>query len=316
MIPTPQYPLYSASITLLNGAQVGYYLDEETGWSLSVKELERSYKAAKDKGVHPRALVIINPGNPTGQCLDEDNMKEIVRFCHKNQLVLLADEVYQENVYIKHQKPFISFKKIVCQMKSEVPGLELVSFHSTSKGIIGECGKRGGYAELHQINAGVKAELYKLSSINLCPNVLGQIMMFLMVNPPQPGEESWSEYEKERDDIFEGLKRRAQKLSETLNSLEGVSCNPPEGAMYAFPRIRLPKKAIEAAKKEKKLPDAFYCLRLLEETGICVVPGSGFGQVEGTWHFRTTFLPREDKIDLVSHNLKSFHKSFMDQYRD
>ena len=72
--------------------------------------------------------------------------------------------------------------------------------------------------------------------------------------------------------------------------------SPSSGAMYAFPQIRLPARAVEAARKEGVAPDFFYCLQLLEQTGICVVPGSGFLQREGTFHFRTTFLPEEDKI--------------------
>ena len=82
--------------------------------------------------------------------------------------------------------------------------------------------------------------------------------------------------------------------------------------MYLFPTIRLPKKAIEAAEKEGKSADEFYCLRLLDRTGICVVPGAGFGQKEGTLHFRTTFLaPGTEWVGRIT----EFHKEFMEQYR-
>jgi alanine transaminase len=85
-----------------------------------------------------------------------------------------------------------------------------------------------------------------------------------------------------------------------------------QGAMYLFPTITLPQKAIEQAKKEGRQPDEFYCFRLLDATGICVVPGSGFGQKEGTLHFRTTFLaPGTDWADRI----KKFHKDFMDEFR-
>jgi len=316
MIPIPQYPLYSATIALCDGQQVGYFLDESKGWGLSTQELERSYEEAKKKGIEPRALVIINPGNPTGQVLEEQNMRDVVDFVKRRNLVLLADEVYQENVYCKDKKPFHSFKKVLCSMGEAYNKVELLSFHSTSKGFLGECGKRGGYMELHNIDPDVVGEFYKLASINLCPNVLGQLMVGNMVSPPKEGEPSYEQYRTERDTIYESLKRRAQKLTKTLNQLEGYSCNEAEGAMYAFPTIRLPNKAIQAAKQDGKLPDAFYSFKLLETTGICVVPGSGFGQKEGTWHFRTTFLPPEDKIDLVIERLGAFHKSFMNQYRD
>jgi glutamate--glyoxylate aminotransferase len=81
-----------------------------------------------------------------------------------------------------------------------------------------------------------------------------------------------------------------------FNSLQGVSCNATEGAMYAFPRLSLPPRALEAARKAGRAPDAFYCLRLLEATGIVAVPGSGFGQAEGSFHLRTTILPREERM--------------------
>ena len=116
--------------------------------------------------------------------------------------------------------------------------------------------------------------------------------------------------------ILSSLERRARRLSDTLNKLEGVTCQQVEGAMYAFPAIVLPK-AVHAAAAERKLqPDAFYCLEALEQTGIVMVPGSGFKQVEGTWHFRTTFLPPEDEMDEVAERLASFHSKFMGKYRD
>ena len=85
--------------------------------------------------------------------------------------------------------------------------------------------------------------------------------------------------------------------------------------MYAFPQLRLPQKAIDAAKERGVAPDAMYCLDLLEQTGIVVVPGSGFGQVNGTYHFRTTFLPREHHVEKVAKLMSEFHKEFMNKYR-
>lgn len=83
--------------------------------------------------------------------------------------------------------------------------------------------------------------------------------------------------------------------------------------MYLFPTIRLPEKAVKEAEKNGRKPDAFYCMRLLEKTGICIVPGSGFGQREGTLHFRTTFLAPQ--IEEYSASIKRFHSEFMDEYR-
>ena len=107
-----------------------------------------------------------------------------------------------------------------------------------------------------------------------------------------------------------------QTLEEALNKLEGITCNRAEGAMYLFPCINLPQKAIAAAEAAKTAPDTFYCKRLLNATGIVLVPGSGFRQVPGTWHFRCTILPQEDKIPAIVNRLTEFHKSFMDEFRD
>jgi len=227
--------------------------------------------------------------------------------------VLLADEVYQTNAYTK---PWLSFKKVLRDMGPKYQDTELISFHSVSKGVIGECGHRGGFMELVGIDDEVKQQFYKLASISLCPNLVGQIVVDLMVQPPEPGQPSYELYHKETTEIFDSLKRRALRLAKAFNQLEGVTCNDAEGAMYLFPRVRLPKKAVEEAKKHNKAPDAFYSLSLLDHTGICVVPGSGFGQKDGTFHFRTTFLPPEDKIDTVVTAIAKFHEDFTNKYRD
>lgn len=133
-----------------------------------------------------------------------------------------------------------------------------------------------------------------------------------MVNPPVEGDPSYPQYQAEYDGIFNGLKTRADALFEAFKQMEGVECQSPQGSMYLFPTIRLPQKAHEAAKKEGKGPDEFYAMRLLDATGVCIVPGSGFGQREGTLHFRTTFLaPGTEWVGRIT----AFHKEFMDQYR-
>lgn len=135
LCPIPQYPLYSASIALHGGNLIPYFLDESKGWGCTLSELERALEDGRRSGVSLRALCVINPGNPTGQVLEEGNQKEIVQFCVDHKLVLMADEVYQENVY-RPGKKFISFKKISRDMGIGADQLALVSFHSTSKGSI------------------------------------------------------------------------------------------------------------------------------------------------------------------------------------
>jgi len=315
MVPIPQYPLYSATISMLKGYQMEYYLDETKNWSTNDADLKRAVEDAAAHGVVPRALCVINPGNPTGQVLSLERMQSLIQFCVEHNIVLMADEVYQANTYTA-DKPFHSFKKVLAGMG---PGysdkLELISFHSTSKGFLGECGMRGGYMELVNIHPEAKDQLYKLASVSLCSNLPGQLMTELMVNPPKEGDASYNNYQDEYQGIVESLGRRARKCAEAFNELEGMSCNAAEGAMYLFPRIRLPEGALLEAERRGIPPDTMYSLELLSSTGICVVPGSGFGQEEGTLHFRTTFLPPEDKMDTVIARMSKFHASFMDQYR-
>jgi len=314
LVPIPQYPLYSASIALYGGELVPYYLDEDNGWSLDIDELRRSLQEAKSKGILCRALVFINPGNPTGQCLSEANIRDLITFCYDNKLVMCADEVYQENIYDPN-KPFVSARKILGQMSEPYKsGLELVSFHTVSKGAYGECGLRGGYMELHNMDPAVVDELYKVASINLCPNVPGQVALGLMVNPPKQGDFSYEQFRSEKDSLIDSLKRRARMITDAFNSLEGVVCQETDGAMYSFPRISLPPAALEAAKAKGKAPDVMYCLELLEETGLSCVPGSGFKQVPGTFHIRTTILPAEEIFDDIIQRFTSFHKGFMRRY--
>ncbi|ORX77647.1 PLP-dependent transferase [Basidiobolus meristosporus CBS 931.73] len=314
MIPIPQYPLYTASLALFNSRAVPYYLNEQKGWSMDTTDLKEAIDRARKQGTDVRALVVINPGNPTGQCLSDSNMREIIDFCHRERLVLCADEVYQTNSYSKNL-PFHSFKKILRSMGPTYDNFELFSFHSISKGVIGECGRRGGYVECVGIDPEIIRQMYTLSSMCVA-NVQGQIMVELMVNPPSPGEPSYDLYMEETKEIHQSLVRRSVKLYEAFNDLEGVTCSKAEGAMYLFPRIRLPAKALKAAQKAGKQPDVYYCLDMLKATGICVVPGSGFGQKDGTWHFRATFLAPEHTFDEFINLLKSFHKKFMEEHQD
>eukprot|EP00941_MAST-03F_sp_MAST-3F-sp1_P003575 g3575.t1 len=314
LVPIPQYPLYSAVTTLFDGELVGYYLDEENGWSMSVAELRRAVDEATAKGVTVRGLVVINPGNPTSQQLQLEAMKDVVRFCIEKGLVLMADEVYQENLYGSAKGTFNSFKKVVMSMGEETQDFELVSFHSISKGYIGECGIRGGYFELHNIDPAVKQQLYKLASISLCSNVMGQVAVGLMVNPPREGK-ALEMHKTHRETMLASLERRATKLSSSLNQMDGITCPPLKASLYSFPRVHLPPAAVAAAEKLGKEPDMFYCLELLKNTGIITVPGSGFKQREGQYHFRITILPPEEKMDDVLKRLTNFHSNFMKKYR-
>lgn len=297
MIPIPQYPLYSASITLLGGSQVPYFLDEARDWSLSREALETAHAAAVAKGIRVRAIAVINPGNPTGAVLDEANVEMVLDFARRHGLSVLADEVYQENVYRPGDR-FVSFASAL--VRRGILDVPLWSFHSVSKGFLGECGHRGGYLECRNVPDDVMGEVEKLQSVALCANSVGQVVTWIMVRPPRPGDPSFPLWDRERREVLDSLRERAALLENGLNAIPGIQCNALTGAMYAFPRITLPPGTT----------DAQYCLALLEETGICVVPGSGFGQLPGTWHFRTTILPPRDEIGTVVRKLADFHAAF------
>ena len=315
LLPFPTYPLYTASLDLYGGKLIPYFLNENDGWSLDPEELDVVFQKASHKGINPKVLVVINPGNPTGRVLSEKNMEKIVQFCEKYQVILLADEVYQENIY--GEDKFVSFKKVCHKLGTRFP---LFSFHSISKGFMGECGHRSGYLEVENVHQSFLDQLTKLRSICLAPNTIGQYLFGTYCNPPKSPEckKLW-DYETKSE--IASLGKRSRILVDGLNKIEGLHTQKVNSAMYAFPRIDLPKKAIETAQKtffhgKFMKPDTFWCMKLLEETGIVVVPGSGHGQVDGTYHFRTTFLPSEEKIKEMIERMSDFQNKFLMQYGD
>jgi alanine transaminase len=228
LVPIPQYPLYTATLAVLDARVVPYYLDESKGWGTSFEEIKSSYAKATAEGTDVKAIVIINPGNPTGASLPAEDIRSVLEFAAEKKLIVMADEVYQTNVF---QGEFISFKKALRDLQKEVPGkfdnIELASLHSVSKGMVGECGHRGGYFELIGFDEKVAAEIYKFISIQLCPPVMGQCIVEMMVNPPKEGEPSYELYKEEYDGIFSGLKTRAYALYDAFKQMEGVSLPEP-----------------------------------------------------------------------------------------
>lgn len=314
LIPIPQYPLYTATLALNNSHALPYYLDESSGWSTNPEEIEDVIKDAMESNIKPAVLVVINPGNPTGALLTEEAIEKIFEVAAKYGIVVIADEVYQENIFDGNE--FHSMKKVLRHMQRNKPGkfdyVQLASLHSTSKGVSGECGQRGGYMELTGFTHEIRQVILKLASISLCPVVTGQALVDLMVNPPRKGEASFDQDQQERTHILSELSKRALSLYEAFNKMEGISCQKPQGAMYLFPQLMLPYKAVQEALHLELTPDEFYCKCLLEKTGICTVPGSGFGQEPGTYHLRTTFLaPGTSWID----SWVEFHEGFMAKYR-
>lgn len=234
LIPIPQYPLYTGALALNGARAVPYYLQESAAWGLDIADVRSNVAKARSEGTTLKAMVVINPGNPTGNCLNRENIEDIIRLCYDEGLVLFADEVYQDNIY-HASKPFISFKKALHDLGAPyADNVELVSFHSISKGQAGECGRRGGYFELCNFSPEAEEQIYKLASIQLCPSLGGQIGVDVLVSPPKEGEESYPLWTKERETIASTLKARSETLVKAFNELEGVSCNEAEVRLFSF----------------------------------------------------------------------------------
>lgn len=318
MIPIPQYPLYTATIALNDAVPIGYYLNEENNWSTNPTQIRELIKENNEKGIQIKALVVINPGNPTGSILSYDNIVEIINIAAEYGIAIIADEVYQENVF---EGEFVSVKKVLSKLNRLDPqaynNVQLASLHSTSKGVSGECGQRGGYMELVGFSKEVRDIIFKLASINLCSVVSGQTLVELMINPPTPGYASYELYKFETSKIHKDLQSRADLLYKSFIEMEGITCNKPMGAMYLFPKLNFTPnsypKLFEDTENIGATIDEVYCIELLENTGICCIPGSGFGQVPDTYHLRTTFLPPGSEwID----KWVGFHNDFIAKYKN
>jgi aspartate/methionine/tyrosine aminotransferase len=301
MIPIPQYPLYSAVIKKLGGVQINYYPDEEADWNLETEMLEEALVKAQSAGVRIKAIVVINPGNPTGAILSERSQLEVIAFAAKHGLAIIADEVYQENVY---DGSFTSFARLIGS--DPIP---LFSLHSISKGFYGECGHRGGYLEVRNAPAVKNSALsfvdilVKQASVSLCSNTVGQVLTYLMVTPPPEGSSVYLQLQAEKKQILEDLYEKALTIKHAFTKMDGMRCFGRIGALYLFPRLeKLPAGAT----------DYDYCMSLLEETGICTVNGLGFGQKPGTHHLRIAFLPPKTMLDEVLPNWIAFHNRYVD----
>ena len=302
MIPIPQYPLYSATIKRCGGAQVNYYPDEDSGWTLNKDILVESILKAKKNNINVKAIVVINPGNPTGSILDKNSIEQVIAFAEENDIAIIADEVYQENLY---GGEFVSFAKAIGDRK-----IPLFSLHSVSKGFYGECGQRGGYLEVRNPPIVGNSELsfidllFKVASVNLCSNTIGQALVYLMVNPPKEGNDAFSIFTNEKQVILDDLFNKANIIKKSFEKMDGMESFGKIGALYLFPRMN---------KLPPNTTDYDYCISLLEETGLCVVNGSGFGQKQGTHHLRIAFLPSKKSLENILPQWIDFHNKYINQ---
>ncbi|UYV85084.1 GPT2, partial [Cordylochernes scorpioides] len=200
LLPVPMYPLYSATLTEYGMHQVNYYLDEEDNWEIRLSELRRAIRSSRSV-CNPRAIVVISPGNPNGRSSTTKR------------------RVYHNNHY-GTEEPYVTFKKVLFEMGSPYSEVELASFISASKSYSGECGFRGGCCELVNVDPDVKDLLYKHVSSLLCPNTIGQAMMYLLANPPVLGDPSFQHYM-----LAQGVEPDHFYAMELLEHA-GISCCP------------------------------------------------------------------------------------------
>jgi alanine-synthesizing transaminase len=266
LIPAPDYPLWTASVSLSGGEPVHYLCDEQAGWQPDLADIESKITP------HTRAIVIINPNNPTGAVYARETLQQIVEVARRHNLLIFADEIYDRILYDDAQHTSIA---------SLAPDLLCLTFSGLSKNYR-VAGFRSGWVVLSGPKAHAESYIEGLdilANMRLCPNVPGQHAITAALDGQQSIEDlvlPTGRLGEQRD--------RAAKL---LNDLPGVSCVRPMGALYVFPRLDLEMYPITN--------DVQFAFDLLEQQKILVVQGTGFNW-PATDHFRVVTLQHADEL--------------------
>ncbi|KAJ8276873.1 hypothetical protein GJAV_G00068870 [Gymnothorax javanicus] len=313
LTPVPNCHTVAMALEEAGMDMVPYHLCEENGWALQVDEVLRVLNASRGR-YELRVLYIQNPGNPTGHVQSRKSIEEVIRLAAEERLLLLVDEADQDSVCGEGSE-FVSYKKVLFEMG---PGysdtVELMSFHSVSQGFMGEGGLRGGYVEMCNVDPAVAFVFQTLLSMDSGSSIPGHIALGVMADPPGPGDPSHAVYVEEVQIIQRTLVRNARQVQEMLDTLPGVSYQPPVGGRYVFPRLHLPTAALEHAKSLGVEADQLYCRKLLEEEGLCVGPGSEFGQKQGTHHIRLHVMVLPELLEDALGRLRRFHLRFLREF--
>ncbi len=266
LLPAPDYPLWTAAVSLSGGTPVHYLCDESNGWMPNLEDI-RAKITPQTKGI-----VVINPNNPTGALYSVELLRGIVQIAREHGLVLLADEVYDKVLYDDH---------VHVAMGSLSTDVVTLTFNSLSKSYR-SCGYRAGW----MVVSGDKKRardyiegLNMLSSMRLCANVPGQWAI----------QTALGGYQSIQDLVGpNGRLRRQRDLAyELITAIPGVTCVKPSAALYMFPRLDPKIYPIE--------DDQAFIQEMLQETKVLLVQGSGFNWPQ-TDHFRIVFLPHEDDL--------------------
>jgi alanine-synthesizing transaminase len=280
LLPMPDYPLWTASTSLSGGKPVHYLCDEANGWMPNIEDIRAK--------ITPRtkAIVVINPNNPTGVLYSEDLLKQIVTIAREHGLVILADEVYDKVLYDgAHHTPIGSLSTDVLTL----------TFNSLSKSYR-SCGYRAGWLVVSGDKKVAKdyiEGLNMLSNMKLCSNVPGQWAI----------QTALGGYQSINDLTCEGgrLRRQRDMAYDLITAIPGVTCVKPVAALYMFPKLD-PK--VYPIKDDRQ-----FFLELLKETRVMLVQGTGFNWPAPD-HFRIVFLPNTDDLQEAIGRIAKFLESY------
>ena len=283
LIPSPDYPLWTACANLAGGKAVHYICDEEAEWYPDLKDMESKITD------RTKALVIINPNNPTGALYPRELLEQIVEIARRHELIIFSDEIYDRLVMDEEEHISIA---------SLAPDLFCVTFSGLSKSHM-ICGFRVGWMILSgnkKIAKGYIEGLNMLSNMRLCSNVPGQSVIQTALG----GYQSVNEYIVPGGRIYE----QREVIYNLLNDIPGLSAVKPKAAFYIFPKIDV--------KRFNITDDTQFALDFLREKRVLFVPGSGFNWKQPD-HFRIVYLPREtvlkESMDKMRDFLSTYHQN-------
>src|SRR6266403_5522821 len=273
LTPSPDYPLYTAVLCKTGAEMNSYYLNEEDGWQPELDDIRRKINPKT------RAIILINPNNPTGALCTRKMLEDIAELARRHNLLIIADEIYDK--LILDGGEHISIAAVA-------PDVPVVTIGGLSKNYLAP-GWRIGWGIVSGEASAVKPYtegIHKLLRARLSANHPEQYAIKVALEGPQ-------------DHLIEvrrKLSARRDITVEACNSIPRMSCVPPRGAFYAFPKIDVPGT------------DDVFVKELLLEKHILVVHGSGFGQKPGTKHFRIVFLPQEETLRHAYSEIHEFMK--------
>ena len=280
LIPAPDYPLWTASVKLAGGTPVHYLCDEEQDWFPDLEDIRAKVTS------RTKALVLINPNNPTGAVYDKALLQGLIDIAREHNLLLLSDEIYEKIIYddIEHTS--------IAALCDDLP---VITFNGLAKSYRA-AGLRMGWMILSgKISAmsDLITGFNMLASMRLCANVPAQFAIQQALGGIQSIDNL----------ILPGGRLYEQRniATEGLNAIDGITCVKPKGALYAFPKIDLAKFNVSN--------DEQMMLDLLREEKIMLVPGRAFNWPKPD-HFRLVFLPHKDELEPAMQRIKYFFDGY------